>query len=112
MGGNAIAAVGLVSSVIVLIIGVGLGLGIASSSLVAKYIGQNNIRAAQMVAIASIFCTFICGVPISVIGLLYSQDILMLMNAEPMVIKEGIGYCTIAIGGSPIFLVEPPINIF
>ena len=43
LGPTAIAAVGLVSSVIVLIIGVGLGMGIASSSLVSKYIGQKNM---------------------------------------------------------------------
>ena len=106
LGATAIAAVGLVSSVIVLIIGVGLGLGIATSSLIAQYMGQKNLQAAQRVAVYSIICTTLCGIAISVFGVFYSSDILMLMNADSKVIEEGVGYCTIAIGGAPILLLS------
>ena len=106
LGATAIAAVGLVSSIIVLIIGVGVGLGIATSSLIAQYMGQKNILAAQKVAIYAIFCTILCGIAISVVGVFFSTDILILMNADSKIIEEGVGYCMIAIGGTPILLLS------
>ena len=81
----------MVSSIIVLIIGVGLGLGIASGFGCSIHPGQKDVESAKKVAVYAIGLTLLCGIPISMLGLFYTEGLLNLMNAQPEVVKEAIG---------------------
>lgn len=98
LGSDAIAAVGLTESLIVLVFSIALGLSIAASATVARRIGEKDPEGASVAAVQAI----ICGVAIAAVtgigGALFAPQLLGLMHAEPSVIRTGSGYTRILLG--------------
>ncbi|MDH7446008.1 MATE family efflux transporter [Aquimarina sp. 2201CG14-23] len=100
LGANAIATVGLTESVITLIYAVAIGLSMGVTAIVARRVGEKDIRGASQAAVQSIFLGISVALIISVIGILFPKEILALMGAEPDLIAEGYGYTQILLGGN------------
>ena len=104
LGPNPVAAVGLAASMVVLIIGVGLGLSIATTAIVARLIGEQKPEEAAIAAVHAIVLTGAVAIPISVLGIVYAEELLMLMNASPEIISVGTHYCRVTLAGSILML--------
>ena len=74
-------------------------------ALVARYIGQKDVEVQRKLQYM-LLVSLLCGIPISMLGLFYTEGLLNLMNAQPEVVKEGYWYCKIAIGATPILLLS------
>jgi len=92
LGQNAIATVGLTESVISLVYSVAIGLSTAATAIVARRIGEKNPEAAAHSGAQSLLVSLIGTIIISVIGVVYAEDILLLMGASAEVVAEGAIY--------------------
>ncbi|AUP77963.1 MATE family efflux transporter [Flavivirga eckloniae] len=97
---NAVATIGLTESVITLVYAVAIGLSMAATAIVARRVGEKNLKEASKAAVQVIFLGVIVAAIISVFGILYAKEILALMGGEPDLIEEGYGYTKILIGGN------------
>jgi len=97
---NAVATIGLTESVITLVYAVAIGLSMAATAVVARRVGEKDIKGASQAAVQVIILGIAVSILISVIGILYPKEILKLMGAEPDLIAEGYGYTQVLLGGN------------
>ncbi|RAV30178.1 MATE family efflux transporter [Sinomicrobium soli] len=102
---NAVATVGLTESVITLLYAVAMGLSMAATAVIARRVGERDLRSARQTAVQAIGLGIIVAVAVGVAGVLYPRQILSFMGGEPGLIEEGYRYTQIMIGGNiTIFL--------
>ncbi|MCB0463799.1 MAG: MATE family efflux transporter [Flavobacteriaceae bacterium] len=97
---NAVATIGLTESVITLVYAIAIGLSMAATAVVARRVGEKDLKGASRAAVQVIFLGTAVAIGISVIGILYPKEILGLMGAEPDLIEEGYGYTQVLLGGN------------
>ena len=97
---NAVATIGLTESVITLVYAIAIGLSMAATAVVARRVGEKDIKGARQAAMQAILLGIAVAVSIGVAGFLYSKEILALMGGEPDLIAEGYGYTKLLIGGN------------
>ncbi len=97
---NAVATIGLTESVITLVYALAIGLSMAATAIVARRVGEHDIKGASNAAVQVIFLGVFVAVIISVFGIIYPKEILSLMGAEPDLIAEGFGYTKVLLGGN------------
>ena len=107
---NAVATIGLTESVITLVYAIAIGLSMAATAVVARRIGEKDIKGAREAAVQAILLGVFVAVVIGIIGLLYAKEILALMGGEPDLIEEGYGYTKLLIGGNIVIVLLFLIN--
>lgn len=100
IGVDAVAAVGLTESVITIIYSVSIGLSMAATAVVARRIGEKKPRAAADAAFQAILLALIISVATGLLGIVFAEDALRLMGADPRVIASGSGYTRIIFAGN------------
>ena len=107
---NAVATIGLTESVITLVYAVAIGLSMAATAVVARRVGEKDIKGASQTAVQAIFLGVGVATIISVLGILFPKEILSLMGAEPDLIAEGYGYTKVLLGGNVTIMLLFLIN--
>lgn len=107
---NAVATIGLTESVITLIYAVAIGLSMAATAVVARRIGEKDVKGARESAVQAIFLGIVVAIIVGAIGFFYAKEILALMGAEQDLISEGYGYTQLLIGGNITILLLFLIN--
>ncbi len=110
LGQHAIATVGLTESVISLVYSIAIGLSTAATAVVSRRIGEKNPDAAAHAGAQSLIVAFVATVVVSVLGVFFAGNILRLMGADPIVIKEGAVFTRIMFGGSLVIMLLFLIN--
>ncbi|MBT8148032.1 MAG: MATE family efflux transporter, partial [Gammaproteobacteria bacterium] len=100
VGTEAVATVGLTEAVITLLYALAMGLSMGTTALVARRIGEKNSEAAASTAAQALWLATFISVVVGISGILFGEDILRLMGAEPAVIETGRTYTTIMFGSS------------
>ena len=100
---NAITAVGLTESVMALVYSIAMGFGMAATAMVARRVGEKNEEGAAVAAVNVIYIGLFISILITLIGIFFCEDILILMGASNDIIKVGSGYTRwMLIGNSTI----------
>jgi len=107
---NAVATIGLTESVITLVYAVAIGLSMAATAVVARRIGEKDIKGARESAVQAILLGIVVAIMVGAIGFFYAKEILALMGAEQDLINEGYGYTRLLIGGNITILLLFLIN--
>jgi len=81
LGPNALAALGFINPLFMIVIGLGNGLGAGATSLIARCIGAGNKKGADNAAIHSLIITVAVSAVATLILLLFLPNILLLMGA-------------------------------
>lgn len=110
LGANAIQTVGLTESVITIVYTMAIGLSTAATAMVARRIGEKNPDAAAHAGAQSILIALAVTAVISICGIIFAKDILLLMKAAPDVVQEGAGFTRIMMGGSLVIILLFLIN--
>ncbi|MEJ7611080.1 MAG: MATE family efflux transporter [Ferruginibacter sp.] len=100
LGENAIATVGLTESVITILYSIAIGLSIAAGAIVARRTGEKDREAAAHAGAQSMIIAFIVSVILSALGMVFAGEILSLMGASEIVVREGAIFTRIMFGGS------------
>jgi len=87
LGSDAVAAVGLTETVITIVYAIAVGLSISITAMVARRIGEKKSEQAARTAAQAIYIAITLSLPISVLGILFSKDILMLMGGSDSLIE-------------------------
>lgn len=107
---NAVATIGLTESVVTLVYAVAIGLSMAATAVVARRIGEKDVKGARESAVQAILLGIVVALIVGVIGFLYAKEILGLMGAEQDLINEGYGYTQLLLGGNITILLLFLIN--
>lgn len=110
LGSNATQTVGLTESVITIVYSLAIGLSTAATAMVARRVGEKNPEAAAHAGMQALIMSIIVTVFISVAGLIFAPDILLIMGATPEVVKEGAVFTRIMLGGSVVIILLFLIN--
>ncbi len=97
---NAVATIGLTESVITLVYAFAIGLSMAATAVVARRIGEKDLKAAGQAAVQAIFLGVALAVFLGILGFLFAEEVLQLMGAENDLILEGHGYTQLMFGGN------------
>ena len=98
LGPTAIAGIGFVTPIFMVLNGASVGLGNGATSSIARFIGAKNRDKATESATHSLFIFFIASIILTIIFLIVQEPILASYGATGQTLKEGIAY------GTPLFL--------
>jgi putative MATE family efflux protein len=107
---NAIATVGLTEFAITIVYSFAIGLSTAATAVVARRTGEKNPDGAAHAGMQSLLMALMASVVFGVLGILFAEDILRIMGAEPEVIKDGAAFTRIMLGGSIVIVLLFLIN--
>ena len=110
LGVNAIAAVGLTESMMTIPYSLGFGVAMGTTALVSRRVGEKNINGASVSAVQAVYLGIIISVPIFIVGILFSEDLLRLMGASKSVIEDGVGYTKLLLVSNLIIILLFLIN--
>ncbi|MDP9145697.1 MAG: MATE family efflux transporter [Actinomycetota bacterium] len=99
LGAAAVAAVGLTESLLVVIYSLAMGLAIAVTAVVARRWGEKDQDGAAHAAAQAVILGVIVAIGLSVIGVIFAEDLLRLMGADDEVVAIGLGYTQVMLGG-------------
>nr|WP_294931507.1 MATE family efflux transporter [uncultured Flavobacterium sp.] len=96
----AIQTVGLTESVLTIIYSLAIGMSMAATAVVARRIGEKDPVAAAKAGMQAIIIAFVVNSVMSVLGVIYAKDILILMGASIDAAEHGYRFTQIMIGSS------------
>ena len=99
VGKVALAAVGTGFPIIFLMASLFMGIGVGATILISQYIGagdEDNVRKTSQTIYTSMI---LASIPISVIGMIFSEQILLLINTPPDVLPMAKQYMVIIFAG-------------
>lgn len=107
LGADALAALGYITPLFMILVGFGNGLGAGGNSLISRYIGAEDKRSANNAAIHNLILSMIVSVIISIIFLVSMESLLKMMGAVS-VLKYAMDYGFIIFAWT-FALLMPPI---
>ncbi|GAB1463275.1 MATE family efflux transporter [Pedobacter sp.] len=107
---EAIQIVGLTESVLTIIYSLAMGLGMAATAVVARRIGEKNSEAAAKAGMQTIALALTVVIVISLAGLIFAKEILLLMGASETTATAGVTFMQIMMGTSVVIMLLFLIN--
>lgn len=103
---DAISTVGLTESMLTLVYSLAMGLSMGATAMVARRVGEKNIKAAEVAATQSLYIGLGLSLVISVVGIFFSSDLLRIMGGSEELIANNVGYTRwMLIGNLPIMMI-------
>jgi putative MATE family efflux protein len=97
---DSLAAVGLTESVLSLIYSLAFGLSMGATAMVARRVGEKDSKGAEIAAVQALYLALGVSVVLTILGLVFSSDILRFMGASENLIRNNGGYTNIMFGGN------------
>ncbi len=104
LGQNAIAVVGYTESMITIIYSLAIGLSTAATAIIARRIGEKDTKDASTSAAQALMISGIFSIILSILGVIYADELLRFMGASPDVISEGKSFTKIMFGSSAVIV--------
>ena len=98
LGQAAIAGIGFVNPIFMVLVGVSFGLGAGATSSIGRFVGARNHEGANSSAAHSVVILAIASVLLTILLLALQKPILILYGASGQALSEGLKY------GTPLFL--------
>ena len=110
LGSDAVATVGTTESMLTIVYAVGIGLSMSATAIVARRTGQKDPEGASNAAVQAIWVSILAAIPISVLGIFFSKDLLSLMGMSDAIVNEGYLYTAIMLSGNIVIMLIFIIN--
>ncbi|MEZ4415924.1 MAG: MATE family efflux transporter [Gemmatimonadota bacterium] len=104
LGADAVAAVGLTESLVIVVYTLAMGLSIGVTATVARRIGEGDAEAAGRATAQGILLGIAIGVSLGLIGLWKAPALLALMGASESVVVVGQGYARLLLGMNSVIV--------
>ncbi|ROH96723.1 MATE family efflux transporter [Chryseobacterium daecheongense] len=108
--GFAIQTVGLTESVLTIMYSIAIGMSMAATAMVARRIGEKNPEQASRSAAQVLLVSFAVTLVLSLLGVIYAEEILILMGSRPEAAAYGKEFTRIMMGSSVIIMLLFLIN--
>ena len=109
LGSNALAAVSSSGNLIFLLVGFFNGIAVGAGVVIARYFGAREKESLQRSIHTTIAFGLICGVVLSLVGVIFAPKILILMGTPDEVLPNSTVYFQVYFAGSIFFVMY---NIF
>ncbi len=96
----ALAAVGLSSTFMWVANGLFQAVAVAATAMVARFLGERNVELAKRTAAQALVLTVMAALVVMAVGIPLADDFLVLMGAEPDVVRQGSLYLAIILATS------------
>lgn len=103
LGLVAVTAVGISNNIFSVYLAVIIALGVAASSLIARTLGAGKIGQARKTALQATVLAVGIGLIFGLVTVLFNDEILSLMRAEPEVIRQALPYFNL-VGGATVLI--------
>lgn len=110
LGASAVATVGLTETYLFLLYSVAIGMSMAVTAAVARRVGEKNAHLASISAVQAIWLAVLVSLPVSIVGIAYAQELLVLMGADEWAVNEGYRYTQWMLGGNAVIMLLFTIN--
>ncbi|MBV5314657.1 MAG: MATE family efflux transporter [Prolixibacteraceae bacterium] len=110
LGADAVATVGITESSMTIVYALGMGLSTATTALVARRVGEKKTGKAGTVAFQAIISGLIVSILISIPGVIYAKEFLLLMGASEEMAEAGYMFPAIMFGGNAVIMLLFIIN--
>jgi putative MATE family efflux protein len=110
LGKHATATVGLTEAVLMIVYSVGVGISMAATALIARRFGEKNYKEAGSAAFQLVFLGGVISLLISVLGIFFAEDVLILMGASQEVLAIGVPYTRVIFAGNMAIMLLFLIN--
>lgn len=110
LGAEAVAVVGITETLTTIVYAIGIGLSVAATAVISRRIGEKNNSAANNAAFQAILTVLLPGLSIGIIGIAYSEEILVLMGISKNIAIEYNSYTAIILGSNIIIMLLFIIN--
>ena len=104
LGADALAAVGVTGTLLILVLAVGIGLSMATTAMVARRIGEKDEEGAGVAAVQGLLIAGAISIPVSLVGIFFAPEILRLMATPESAVEIGSEYCAILFGANAVIL--------
>lgn len=102
LGTTAVAALGIVFSLHMILAAVGIMTGQGCASQTSRLLGAGEYEAAGFIAGTGILLSVLGGVAIGVLGLLFDEPLLRVLGATPTIMPDAVRYVEVLLIGSPV----------
>ncbi len=110
LGPSAVATVGLTETYLFLLYSLAMGLAMAVTAIIARRVGEKNMKDAGTAATQSIFLGLLCSIPFSIAGIFFAKDLLTIMGADAWSIEHGYRFTQWMLGGNVVIVLLFVIN--
>jgi putative MATE family efflux protein len=110
LGPSAVATVGLTETYLFLLYSLAMGMAMAVTAIIARRVGEKNMKDAGVAATQSIFLGFLCSIPFSIAGIFFAKDLLAIMGADAWSIEHGYRFTQWMLGGNIVIVLLFVIN--
>lgn len=107
---SAIQTVGLTESVLTIVYSLAIGISMSATAVVSRRIGEKDPVAAAKAGMQAILIAIVINTVISIIGVYYATEILLIMGASEESAAHGTPFAQIMIGGSFVIMLLFLIN--
>ena len=106
------AAVNFIMPVLMIMGAAGFMFGTGGSALVAKTLGEGNAEKARRTFSLFVYTSFICGLVIAILGIIFLPQIASLLGAEGELLENCITYGRIILAALPFFMTQLEFQSF
>ncbi|HEY3370339.1 MAG TPA: MATE family efflux transporter [Prolixibacteraceae bacterium] len=110
LGADAVATVGVTEASMTIVYAIGMGLSTATTALVARRIGEKQSAKAGIAAFQAIVAGLFVSLLITIPGIVYAKEFLLLMGSSPEMAQAGYLYPAIMFGGNAVIMLLFIIN--
>ncbi|HLN72040.1 MAG: MATE family efflux transporter [Methylococcaceae bacterium] len=110
LGPDAVATVGITESSMTIVYAVGMGLSTATTAMVARRIGEKKSGEAGIAAFQAIIAGLLVSLLVTIPGIIYAKEFLLLMGASPEMAEAGYMFPAIMFGGNAVIMLLFIIN--
>ncbi len=105
LGKEAIAGVAMSTSVVMVLMTIIIGIVTANTAFVSRHYGAKEFDTAAKGVSHTLILGLVFSIVLSIVGILFAEDLLLLLGAEPSVAQLGASYLKVLFTGS-VTLVE------
>jgi len=106
----AIQTVGLTESVLTIMYSIAIGMSMAATAVVARRVGEKDAEAAGRSGVQAILIASVVTIVLSLLGLYFAEEILLLMGASKETAAHGKTFTQISMGSGVVIMLLFLIN--
>lgn len=110
LGNSASGAVGVVFGLMAIIQAVGFMFGHGAGSIIARKLGEKDVKNAELYASVSFFAAIIAGIIIGVLGLIFIEPLMKLLGSTSTILPYAKGYGVYILIAAPIMMASFVLN--
>lgn len=104
LGDDAIAGVALTESAVTIVYTAAIGLSIGVTAMVARRIGEGDEEAAARATAQAVIFGGALAVVIGIAGVVFAEDVLLIMGASPETVAVSVGYTRVLLGSNIVIV--------